>query len=140
MSERGKSLLIRYGVTTLVGALMAAGVYFIRGGFQENVTLVERYRLLCDVFSVPGVLLVAFALLIFVSNEGMFTIFTYSFSYVFRSLIPGGLAKYKHERYADYVERKREKGALTGYSCVTITGLAFLAVAGVFMYLFYQVY
>lgn len=140
MSEKAKNRLIRYGLTVLVGALMAFGVYQSRGGFAENVTLVERYRLLCDMFSVPGVVLLSFALLIFISNEGLFTIFSYAFSYVYRMFIPGALIGYKQERYADYVERKREKGKLTGYSFLTVTAVAFLAIAGVFMYLFYQAY
>lgn len=119
---------------------MAWGIYLIQGGFTENVTLVARYRLLCDMFTVPGVFLLLAAALVFVSNEEFFTIFSYAFSYAFRSLIPGALAGQKHERYGDYVERKRQKGKVKGYSFLTYTGLAFLAIGLVFMFLFYRIY
>lgn len=119
---------------------MAWGIYLLQGGFTENVTLVARYRLLCDMFTVPGVFLLLAAALVFVSNEEFFTIFSYAFSYAFRSLIPGALAGQKHERYSDYVERKREKGKIKGYSFLSFTGLAFLAIGLVFMFLFYRIY
>lgn len=139
MSEKGKRLL-HYGITLAVGALIAGYVYFMRGGFQENVTQLDRYRLLCDVFTVPGLLLLLFALLIYIANEEFFTIFSYAFSYVYRMFIPGALTAYKQESYADYLERKREKGKIKGYSCIAVTGAIFLAVGLVFLCLFYQTY
>lgn len=118
---------------------MAWGIYLIQGGFTENVTLVTRFRLLCDMFSIPGVMLLLVALMVYVANEGFFYSLGFIFSNAFRSLIPGAATR-RYERYGDYVERKRQKGKVKGYSFLTFTGLAFLAVGLVFMFLFYRIY
>lgn len=118
---------------------MAWGIYLIQGGFTENVTLVARFRLLCDMFSIPGVMLLLVALMVYVANEGFFYSLGFIFSNAFRSLIPGAATR-RYERYGDYVERKRQKGKVKDYSFLTFTGLAFLAVGLVFMFLFYRIY
>ena len=62
----------------------------------------------------------------------------YMISGVIRFLIPAG--QLKHEKYADYVERRREKGPVKGFGFLFVTGSVFMAAALVFIALFYSVY
>lgn len=135
MSEKGKKRLLRYGITVAVAALIACGFCAVHGGFYAGQTPVERYRILSDMFTMPGIMLLLCALLIHIANDGFFDIFTYAFSYVFRAFT-GNINR--RESYAEYVERKREKEKMKGYACIAITGAVFLAVGLCFIAAFYQ--
>lgn len=140
MNEKMKSRLIRYGITVLAGALMVFGVYGARGGFPEGITLLDRYRILSDMFLVPGLLLLMAAALVLVSNNGAFDGIGFAFSRTICRLIPGRALNAKHETYGEYLERKHGEKKMTGYSCLVVVGTLFLAVGLVFMFLFYRVY
>ena len=137
MSKRLKRNLLCYGITAAIGLGMAALV-LATYDFGTLTTQVARYRLLADAFTIPGTVILCAGLLVWISNQEMFLGIGYAVRYAVHRLIPGMGAK--QERYYDYVERKREKGPVTGYGFLLITGAAFLAVAAVFMVLFYQVY
>ena len=135
----GKKLrgtILKYGITAAVGALMAYGNMTLDGFWQATETA-ARYRILCDAFTVPGLILVLSAVLVFVSNEGIFHGITYALTYALRMLIPG--AAHKGERYGDYVERKREKGPIKRYGFLAIVGGAYLVLALIFLALYYSV-
>lgn len=137
MSKRLRKNLLCYGITTAIGIGMVA-LFLSTRDFGALTSQAERYRLLTDAFTIPGTVILCVGLLVWVSNQGMFNGIAYALSYTLRRLIPG--LGNKHERYYDYVERKREKGGVTGYGFLLITGAAFLAVACIFMALFYRVY
>ena len=71
MSERLRNNLIKYGSCVAAGLL--AGVAYLSGKDFFNLPLVDQYRLLSDAFMLPGFLMVAVGLLIFLANEGSFT-------------------------------------------------------------------
>ncbi len=135
MSQKGKSLLLKYSVTALVGGLMAAGILWLQN-FAGAASDLDRVRILSDAFTIPGALLMLCAALVFVSNEGAFDGVGYALSYAISFLVPGAAA-YRHERYADYVERKHKKGGVKGYAFLTITGAAFFAVGLILVAVFY---
>ncbi len=137
MSQRAKSLLVRYGVTIAVGALIGLGIFSLRGGFETTVPL-KRFMALCDAFSVPGVLLIMFSGLVFVSGEGIFDGISYAVRHALKSLIPGALARGEQEKYGDYVERRRAKGKPKGYACLFFVGLAYLLVSIVLIAIYYN--
>ena len=97
----------------------------------------DKYRLLSDAFAVPGLLLLLFGCLFWVSNLGALDGIAYAVYFAFRSLIPGG--RNKDEKYADYVERKR-KNRVKGYGFLFVSGGVTMALAIVFMVLFYSLY
>ena len=131
-----KSKLVKYSLAALFGAVLA-GLYLFLHGFSFGAQPAERYRMLCDAFTIPGVLLIASAALIALSNEGSFTGISYSMGHLFRQLIPGmGL---KQETYGDYLER-REGKKVKGYGFLLQVGLVFMAVALLFYALFYHVF
>lgn len=139
MEEKNKrrlSVLIKYLISLVVGALFVVMVLFIENYFSATETI-ERYKILSDAFTFAGVLLILFAALVFISSKGGFDGIGYSLSRLVKMLIP--FANRSDETYAQYKERKRAKGITKGYSCVFFSGLAYFAVSIVFLILYYNV-
>lgn len=134
MSKKVKTALLKY---TCCGAFVALSVALYLGLQDfENADAVNKYRLLCDAFSVPGVLLVMFGALVWASNEGALLGVSYVVRFAVFSLIPGKRLQ-REEKYGEYVERKRDQKT-TGYGFLFYSGLVSLAVAAVFLVLFYS--
>ncbi len=134
-SSRGK--VIAYTMAALVGALMVGSVLSLHG-YDMAVTPAERYRILADAFTIPGVVLMLCWVLVWLSGEGAFEGLSYVCKYAVKMLIPGGMKDM--ERFGDYVERRREKGRIRGTGFLLVTGACFFAVAVVFIALFYGSY
>ena len=79
---------VRYAVTVALAALTAAGHLWLHG-WSRTLPAEERYRILCDAFTVPGLMLVLIAALVALSNEGSFDALGYAVRYTVRRLIPG---------------------------------------------------
>ena len=137
MMKDRRTLLLKYGITAAVGGFMAWSVLDLHG-FALAETLADRYRILADAFTIPGVILLLSGVLVLIANEGMFEGISYVVSYAVKMLIPG--VSKEQERYADYVERRREKGPVKGIGFLFVTGGVFMAAALLFVALFYSVY
>ena len=135
MSEKLRARLLKYGIS----AAVCIGLVALYCGTRDfsKMQLVEKYRTLCDAFTIPGLLALCVGVLIWASNDGFFFGLSYCLNVAWRALIPG--ARYKHERYYDYVTRKREK-RISGYGFLFLVGGVCMAVALVFMALFYRIY
>ncbi len=128
---------IKYGTAIVCGAAIAVYMVFSRNiSGAENAT--ERYRILCDASSVPGLLMILVGILIWLSGQGAFAGLGYLGRYLRRSLVPGGRTKYPHETFYDYLQEKKEKRGSVSYSFLFIIGAAFLAVGIVFLVLYYK--
>lgn len=133
-----RSLLLRYGITTAVAGAATVFILWLRS-YGEATAAVARYRILADAFTVPGVLLICVAALVWVSSEGFFDGLGYAFSRVGSRLIPFFKRSLEHQTYYDYVQEKKGK-RIHGYSFLFFVGLAFVAVAVVFIILHESVY
>lgn len=102
----------------------------------DDASVKERFLILADAFTIPGVILLCIGILVALSNKGIFLGFSYAIKYVYRMLVPG--VSKDHETYGDYVEQQREKGKASGFGFLFFTGLAFLLIAVVFIVLFYR--
>lgn len=136
-----KKTVTRY-LTTTVLALAASGVLLWMMNFSSAESLAEKYRILSDAFSVPGVLLVCFFGLLWVSSYGFFDGLKYMFGRIGNMFVPGKIPK--HETYYDYKMRRREKreenedqGSL---SFLLFVGLGLLLVAVIFVVLYESAY
>ena len=134
MSKQARIRLIKYGAAAVFVGIMAY-IYIAERDFA-GAALVEKYWILCDAFTIPGILLIMFGSLVWVSNMGALDGIGYALAYLGRSLIPG-MGGRTDEKYADYVERKREK-PIRGYGFLLISGCITMAVALVFMALFFS--
>ena len=137
---RDKSKLIRYllgvGICAAIG--IAIVLFHLKGHwYSQAETAAERYRILCDAFTIPGVILVAVSALILVYNQGVFTGLSYGLRGMKDIFLP--FLKQEYVPYREYRQKKMEK-KVKGYSFIFFTGLAFLAVAAYFMIRFYGVY
>ena len=128
MSDRVQSLPINYGCITLFVAVREYS-YIAARDFAGAKTW-EKMVLICDALTVPGMLLLMVGALIWAANTGALDGITYAVGFAVRALIPGG--RHKDERYADFVERQREK-RVKGYGFLLITGGITMAVATVFL-------
>ncbi len=135
MKDGKKGGIVKYAVTAVIGGLIAWGAFSLRdfGGAQSPA---EKYRILCDSFTFPGLMLILTAALIALSNEGAFLGIGYAVRYALYGLIPG--LGSRQETYAEYIERKTEKGRVKGYGFILHVGLAYLLLALVFLLLFYR--
>lgn len=135
MKDSLRTNLLKYGCTTLVGLGIACLVIYGQTGFFALKELDSRnlYMVLCDAFTIPGVLILLTGCLMAVGNQGAFDGVGYALSVAAKMLIPGGRASV--ERYSDYRERKHEKkGGRFGF--LLVDGGCFLAVALVFLVLY----
>ena len=136
MSKRLKVELVKYSVAAAIVALIAWTYVDLRD--FEGAVLMEKYRMLCDAFTIPGVILVMIAGMCWVAGQGALDGLSYCVRFAVYSLIPGKRVE-RDEKFADYVIRRRGKRS-QGYGFLFWSGLAALLIAGVFMYLFYSLY
>lgn len=135
MSESLRKKLLKYGIGLAV-CLALAALYCTLRDFQ-SLSLVAKYRTLCDAFTVPGLLSLCTGCLLWASNDGFFHGLGYCVDIAWKALLPGG--RRKMERYHEYVERHNQK-KVTGYGFLFILGGVCMAVAIVFLILFYRIY
>ncbi len=135
MSKSAKIRLVKYGCCAAFTLLM--GYIFISLRDFGGASLMDKYRMLCDAFTVPGVLLVMVGCMVWLSNEGALDAITYSVSYAFKALIPG--KRDMPKKYSDYVMEKRKKN-VKGYGFLFISGAVDMLISGVFLILFYSLY
>lgn len=136
MSDQSKSQLIRYGCSALFTIALVSLNLWLTDGWDDMGTA-QRYRVLCDAFTIPGIMELMIGCLLALSNAGAFLGIGYALSTGLSKLIPGkGLTM--PEKYYDYVQRKREK-RVTGFGFIWVTGAITLAIAIVFLFLYYQV-
>ena len=135
MSSTLKTNLLKYGTTCAVGILMVWLYFWMRvESLSELMMLkpVELYQMICDAFTVPGMIIPLMGCMVWLSNEGALDGVSYAVSFAIRMLIPGMGG---HERYGDYLERKRAN-RVKGYGFLFIVGGVFLAVALTFLTLY----
>ena len=133
MSEKLRNRLLKYGISAAVCAGLAV-IYCATRNFSQ-MALVEKYRTLCDAFTIPGVILLMVGLLVWIAGEGMFDSLTYlgrSFFWMFNQAKP--------VRYFDYIQEKRANRKHIRCGFLLLSGAIYLAVALIFMALFYKVY
>ena len=136
MSKTLKKNLTKYGISVGL-SLVLAYLYSALRIDWENAEPVSVYLTLCDAFTVPGLLLLMSGLLMTFSNAGAMDGLGYVVVNGLKMLVPGG--GMKMEAFKDYLERRRNN-RVRGYGFLYVTGLGCLAIAAVFMILFYSVY
>ena len=122
----------------LIGGAMTLWILVSKEILQADQT-VDRLRILCDAFFVPGILLTCFGALIEIANSGFFHVFSYS-----ANLFKDRFTREKKFRktYHDYFEyvmvKQDEKKAPTAF--ILHTGLLYIFIAAIFNIGFFCVY
>ena len=139
MSKSLRGNLIKSGIAFALCLVLAYAFVALRVDISTLGTLepVDLYLLLCDAFTIPGVLMLMFGLLMTISNQGALDGVGYVAINALKMLIPTAAANM--ERYKDYLERRKANRA-KGYGFLYVVGAICMAIAGVFMILFYSLY
>ncbi len=129
-----KKAAVKYGLSILLGMGM---VWVVQNnyGYNSGMEPVQRYLVLCNAFTIPGTILLMVGILVFISGTGALDGITYALRWLRLTLLPFG----KQPRYDEYVKARRERKKVSG-GFLMISGALFLAVAIVFLVLFYSVY
>ncbi len=140
MNDSRKAFAMKYGISVGICVLMVY-LYFIGqvSGLDDFLALAlhERYRILCDAFTIPGVLFLMTGCLVALSNAGALDAVGYIFHFLVTVFRPG--RERRVEKYYDYVQEKKEKRT-KGYGFLFVVGGIFMAVSLLFLVLFYCVY
>ena len=137
MSNRTKVNLAKYGITSAIALAMIWVYCSSRDLFQQPI--MERWRILCDAFTIPGLTFVMIGFLIMVANEGFFDMLSYAASKAVGIFLPGRGFSDDGETYYDYVQRKRENRRM-GFGFLFVVGCILMAFALLFLMLFYRLY
>ena len=139
MSKALAKNLKKYGISSAIALLIAYAFVAMRVDFKnpEATALIDWYRILCDGFTVPGLLFLMCGCFMSLSNQGAMDGLGYVTVNAFKMLIPG--AATKMERYKEYLERRRAN-RIKGYGFLYVVGAVCMAISGVFMALFYSLY
>ena len=133
MEKKTKVTLTKYAVCFGIEALIAFLVIWSKGFFTQSAAV--NIQILSDAFFVSGILMTLFAGLLYVSGEGALIGIGFVLRNVVLAFIPMGRAR--HERYADYRERKLSEAKKRNDSYILITGLFFLAIGIIFTVIWY---
>ncbi len=131
MSKSAKTNLLKYLSTIAIGLLMAW--LYISSRWMESLSLSEKYCILCDAFSIPGLLLFLSGVLMWVDYAGGMDTIAYLMSFLPRMIAPAAFGE--PEKLYDYVEKRRQNRK-KGYGFLFIVGIGFLIAAFVFLALF----
>ena len=130
--------ILKYAITITIAGGLVFAVLGINGFFLGGYDKAQYYRKLSDAFTIPGLLLIFLAFLFFVSQQGAFTGLGYALRHVARMLLPFIIRK--DITYAEYVERREKRKAISTFLCFILVGAAFLIVGVIFIFSFYKYY
>lgn len=133
MKKENKALLVKYIVCFAVASLITIAVFWYKGFFAHSLAV--NIQILADGFSVSGLLLSLFAGMMFISGEGALIGIGFVLRNVVLAFIP--LGRLRHEKYADYRERKMKELKKATDHAVLWTGLLFLVTGIVFSVIWY---
>jgi hypothetical protein len=126
-------------IKNLIIALLVAGALilvlcWVRGAFTAD-TEKELFKALCDAFFITGALFLGAGLLIFLSKEGTFAIFSYGARKFARRFNKEPL-KEDDKLYSYYNYQVAAKGQKKRYFHLVLPGIIFIIAAIIFLQLF----
>jgi len=136
VEEEKRVTLTKYAVCFAIEVFIAFLVIWSKGFFTHSTAV--NIQILSDAFFVSGVLMSLFAGMLYVSSEGALIGIGFVLRNVVLTFIPMGRAK--HEKYAEYRERKLSEAKNQDNRCILVTGLIFLAIGIVFTVIWYVKY
>ncbi len=133
-----KQIIFRYSITAAFAAVVTLLMLYLQG-FWGAFDLAQKYKILADAFTIPGMFLMMAAALIWISSQGIFDGITYAIRQFSGIFIPEIDKKYKHLKYYDYITQRQGKRP-RGHRFLFVVGLVFTVIAVVFVMLFNSAY
>lgn len=122
-------------ISAVIGLCMAVLISVARGAFSAGTTA-DRILAFCDGFSVSGVLLLCFGIMIWISNEGFFDVLSYAAQKGLHHLIPGRFSEDLGSFY-DY-KMSKANGKRAGSAFLVVPGIVILALGLILMGIWYS--
>ncbi len=124
----------KYIVTTIIGLAAAFAIMCYKGIFYVSGAA-DAMQILSDAFLVPGVFIMGVGLIVVAANGGTFDML----GYAVRMIFDGLKRDLKNRKYKDFAEyREARKDRKIGYGYLLITGAAFIALAVLFLLIWYN--
>ena len=136
MTQETKVKLRNYGICFGIEAFIAFLVIWARGFFTDSIAV--NIQILSDAFFVSGILMTMYAGMLYISSEGALIGIGFVLRNAVLAFVPMGRAK--HEKYADYRDRKMSELKQQNNSHILVTGLIFLFVGIVFTVIWNEVF
>lgn len=131
-----KSFKANFGkILTATAIGLLAAWYYGSSRWTEELTVAEQMTILCDAFTLPGLFMTLSAMLCSVNYSGGLDTLAYLMTWLPRIIAPGAFGEPMH--LLDFVEERRAKRK-KGYGFLYAVGLFFLAIALVFLVLFFR--
>ena len=128
MTRQQRDRLLKYGITTVLTA--AVVIYYAASRNVLQLEKLEMYRVLCDAFTLPGIFLMLFGLMMVMNDLGTLDTLAYFGHYLLHTFLP--VAFGEGQSYVDFIEERRSKRK-KGYGFLFIVGGAFTLVGVVFL-------
>ena len=129
-----KSKIIKYSVTFSICLISAFLIMLSKKVFwQEEAKTV--YHILTDSFFASGVIMAAFGLLVFATNEGSFDMLAYGIRKLF-VFLKRNPTDDKYKTFYDYRQAQRENQHDFGY--MIIVGVLYIGISMIFLTLYFN--
>ncbi len=133
-----KNNWIKYLVQTVIALILSLIVMNFRGAFNSELASADRFKGVCDGFSVTAMLYISFGILIWVSTTGFFDIFAYAFRKGAHAIIPGMGLDRSSKSYYDYKQDKMERRNTKPMYSTLIIGVLFLVISIILVMCWYS--
>lgn len=133
MEQEKKKKLIGYTVNFVIASVITLTVFAIKGFFTDSLAV--NLQILSDGFVVSGLMLLAFAAMLFISGEGGLIGIGFVLRNVLLDFLPMG--RMKQEVYAKYRERKMKELKEHRDICTPVVGLIFFSIGVLFTVIWY---
>ena len=134
----------KYLVTIAAGAVITLIMLLVKKVFSAGSAR-EVFRILADALTLPGGLMLATGLGIWILNQGGFDGLIYMARTLFRTKSQskeGSISENEEGRvepYADFIIRRHNEQQVTGYSFILVCAAVFLSLAGICILVYYNV-
>lgn len=134
-----KKRILKYAAVFLLCCVIT--FWFVQSRGLAGKQRSEQYRILADGFTIPGLLVTGFGVMMIISDTGTLDGVVFGMQQAFRMLTFQFLSKNKPQNYGEFKDKREEMRQLRkqrggGFGYVVITGGAFLIAAAVFTALY----
>ena len=133
MEQGNRNKLIGYIVNFVIASVITLTVFAIKGFFTDSLAV--NLQILSDGCVVSGLMLLAFAGMLFISGEGGLIGIGFVLRNVLLDFLPMG--RMKQEVYAKYRERKMKELKEHRDVCTPVVGLIFFSIGVLFTVIWY---
>lgn len=127
--------ILPYLITAVLGIAITVIIICVNH-IWERESAQGVMQILSDAFLIPGVIIGGVGLLVFASNGGAYDMLGYAML-MFFNLFRRDVNKRKYKDFYEYRQSKKDRKH--GFAFMLIVGVVFIAVAVVFLILYYNV-